>query len=132
MSVYIGSVTFNYPLAWVNKPEQVVIGSRRRTMSGNVVTVYKENPSQGAIEAKLLFRWEPYANVAALIAYWRIGGTYSAVLEEGDSVKTVRFAAENGVTAFKHEHFGEEAVHGFIAGTGTDQYDGEINLIIES
>lgn len=130
-NVTIGSVTFTYALFWTNKGEQVVIGSKRRTRSGNLVTLTVENPSQGYKEAKLIFDWLPKEDIDTLIGYWRAGGTYTANFEGGSSC-TVRFDPQNGVKEWKHEVWGERTVHAYVEGEETDIYYGELNLIIEA
>lgn len=131
MSASIGSVTFAHPLKWINKPDQVVVGSTKRTRSGNLVTITGESPSQSYVEAKLLFEWESYANVSTLIGYWRAGGTYSADIENTGSTVTIRFSPENGVQNVGHE-LGRPVVHVHFAGEETDLYRGELNVIIET
>jgi hypothetical protein len=131
MAAYLGSVEFPYPLKWTNKSQEVVIGNKRRTRSGNLVTVTKENPSQKFVEAHFIFEWTPFAAVETLIGYWRAGGTYDADLEDTGEVRTVRFDPTKGVANWKHQT-GAHVVHAHFLGSGADLYTGELNLIIET
>jgi hypothetical protein len=131
MAAYIGSVQFAYPLKWTDKSQEVVIGNKRRTRSGNLVTVTKENASQKFVEARLLFEWIPFSSVQALIGYWRAGGAYQADLEDTGEVRTVRFDPTKGVVNWKHQ-IGTNVVHAHFQGSNTDLYTGELNLVIET
>jgi hypothetical protein len=132
MAAYIGSITFPYPLAWIDKGAPRVIGSDTPTLSGNVVMLRGKNTSQDYLDAKLRFTWVPWSTIEALYAAWLAGSEYTADLEDtGDTVSVV-FAAENGVNkeSIRHVKFAERAIHANIEGTETDLYEGEINLII--
>lgn len=131
MAASIGSVTFTYPLRWVDKSVPRVLGSDTVTRSGNVVMLRGENTSQGYLNAKLLFEWLPFASVQTLYSYWRSGNTYSADLEDTGGTVTVRFAAENGVANVKHET-GKDVIVADWAGSDNDVFRGELNLIIIS
>ncbi len=131
MPAYIGSVQFPYPLKWTNKASRVVIGSKRRTRSGNLVLLTVENPSQKYVEAHLVFEWTPLASVQNLIEYWRAGESHSADLEGTGEIRTVRFDPEKGVANWKHQS-GVDVVHAHFQGSENDLYTGELNLIIES
>lgn len=132
MAAYIGSVTFEYPLAWVDKGRPRVLGSNTVTRSGNVVMLRGENTSQAYIDAKLKFSWVPRADVVTLISYWESGNQFSANLEDSGSDVTIQFVPQNGVDmdTVRHVKFGDRAVHARIEGTQTDYYMGEMNVII--
>ena len=131
MSAHIGSVQFPYPLKWTNKASRVVVGSKRRTRSGNLVLLTVENSSQTYVEAHLIFEWTPLASVQTLIEYWRAGDSYSADLEGTGETRTVWFDPEKGVANWKHQS-GLDVVHAHFQGSENDLYTGELNLIIES
>lgn len=131
MSAHIGSVVFPYPLKWADKAGRVVVGSKTRTRSGNLVILTVENARQTHREARLVFEWTPFASVQTLIEYWRAGASYSADLEGTGEILTVRFDPEKGVTNLKHQS-GRDVVHAHFQGTENDLYTGEVNLIIES
>jgi hypothetical protein len=131
MPAYIGSVQFPYPLKWTSKASRVVVGSKRRTRSGNLVVLTVESPSQKYVEARLIFEWTPLSSVQELIDYWRDGGTYSADLEGTGETRMVRFDPEKGVANWKHQS-GADVVHAHFQGSENDLYTGELNLIIES
>lgn len=131
MAAYIGSVEFLYPLKWTNKNEKVVLGSSRRTRSGNLVTLTVENPTQEYVHAHVIFEMTPLSSVQTLVDYWRTGNTYDADLEGTGEVRTVRFSPESGVANWKHQSR-EDVVHADFEGTDTDLYTGEMNLIIET
>ena len=131
MAAYIGDVQFPTPLEWTNKGAELIIGGSQRTVSGNLVTVTVENPSQKYIEAHVTFTWIPLASVQTLIDYWASGETYQADIEDTGEVRTVRFHPLNGVVKWKHQH-GLDEIHSVAAGEDGDRYSGELNLIIES
>lgn len=131
MPARIGSVQFPYPLKWTNKASRVVVGSKRRTRSGNLVVLTVENPSQEYVEAHLIFEWTPLSSVQVLINCWRNGGSYVADLEGTGETRTVWFDPEKGVANWKHQS-GLDVVHAHFQGSENDLYTGELNLIIES
>lgn len=139
MACYIGSITFEEPpdLIWINEDEPFVAGCDIRTRSGDMVSIRPHSVSQNYLTAKLKFHWLSYAEVQVLRGYWRLGGTYSAKLEPNGAIKTVRFAAKDGVANVKHEAWGEDVIHEYLQDAEGDSYDtdlysGDINLIIEA
>lgn len=132
MAAHIGSVTYTYPLKWINKNVPVTLGSDVRTRSGNLVMLRPVNVSQDYICAKLVFEWVPMSDVATLYSYWKSGNSYSANLENSGGSVTVRFAAKDGVANVKHQAWGDDVVHAQIEGDILDLYTGELNLIIET
>ena len=132
MACYVGAVTFSKPTVWVDKEAPVVIGSDTRTRTGDMVSV-RVTASQDFRTATVRFRWATYAQVQTIMGYWQNGGTYSLKPEDTDAtIYTVRFRAADGVTGVQHEAWGQEAPKDKIAGTPTDLWRGEMNVILLS
>jgi len=130
MSSYIGSVTFDFQLQWIDKAKPTVMGSDTRTRSGNLVMLRGESTSQSYKEAKVRYKFAPRADIETLMGYWRAGGSHSADIEDTGTTVTVMFAAANGVEDPQHAAWGDDVVHANVAGELTDLYNGILNLII--
>ena len=133
MATYIGTVLFDFPLVWANIAEPVILGADVRTRSGAVASVRAASPSQANRMVKLFFSWVPYSDVEALKDMWRSGAVYPAKIE--DTVATIyniRFLVQDGVTNITHAGDGveKEAPKDILAGTSTDLWNGELNLVI--
>lgn len=129
MPAYVGNVVFPYPLRWLDKNRPRVMGSDAITRSGNLVMLRGEETCQGYLPARVLFDWIPLASVQTLYAYWKSGAEFTADLEDSGVIRTVRFAAKDGVAQVRHQT-GKDVVHAHWEGSENDVYSGEMNLII--
>ncbi|MFH1114802.1 MAG: hypothetical protein V1792_12880 [Pseudomonadota bacterium] len=129
MPAYVGNVVFPQPLRWLDKNRPRVMGSDTVTRSGNLVMLRSEDICQGYLPARVLFDWIPLASVQTLYAYWKSGGEFTADLEDTGVIRTVRFAAKDGVARVIHQT-GKDVVHAHWEGSENDVYSGEMNLII--
>lgn len=127
---YLGSVTFQYPVDWVDAKLSVG-GANTEAIDGTIATQKILNSSSLYKPMTLKLSWIDHGQYGTLYGYYNSVSTYSLQLISGGSVYTVAF--QSGTDAFDFTPIVPEIPYSYRGATSQtitgSFYDGTVKLI---